>query len=307
MAENLPYDYDVFLSYSSKDEFIVRPLAERLRHDGVKVWFDKWAIKPAQHFPRKIEEGLEKSKFLITCMSAHALDSDWAQLERHWNTLADPTNKEGRLLPVRLDDTPAPKSLAQFQHIDFTEGNRESGYISILEHIGFPVIRLTSIRSVVQRHGDRFRYEVVITGVNPTDQDLGASGLTIHFPELVTPELCRSAGFTFAATRRDDFRFAESGGEIWGFQDNGDFGPKRATCVFLESFLNFWRAKESVTLSVQFEAPVPHMEMHVRAWARPQNAHSHHDTAGDPGWKSSGRKDQQNIPTYVHTAGFTHP
>lgn len=32
------FAYDVFLSHSSKDKAIVRPLAERLRKDGVKVW-----------------------------------------------------------------------------------------------------------------------------------------------------------------------------------------------------------------------------------------------------------------------------
>ena len=36
---------DVFLSHSAKDKAVVRPLAERLRADGVKVWFDEWVLK----------------------------------------------------------------------------------------------------------------------------------------------------------------------------------------------------------------------------------------------------------------------
>ena len=35
------FQYDVFLSHSAKDKAVVRPLAERLRADGVKVWFDE--------------------------------------------------------------------------------------------------------------------------------------------------------------------------------------------------------------------------------------------------------------------------
>jgi hypothetical protein len=35
------FQYDVFLSHSAKDKAIVRPLAERLRADGLKVWFDE--------------------------------------------------------------------------------------------------------------------------------------------------------------------------------------------------------------------------------------------------------------------------
>ena len=34
------FQFDVFLSHSAKDKAAVRPLAERLRKDGVKVWFE---------------------------------------------------------------------------------------------------------------------------------------------------------------------------------------------------------------------------------------------------------------------------
>ena len=47
--------YDVFLSHSAKDKAVVRPLAERLRADGVK------------HYA---------FGFSTPCMSAHAFGSD---------------------------------------------------------------------------------------------------------------------------------------------------------------------------------------------------------------------------------------
>ncbi len=56
------FAYDVFLSHSAKDKAVVRPLAERLRKDGLKVWFDDWEIKPGDSIPAKIEEGLEHEK-----------------------------------------------------------------------------------------------------------------------------------------------------------------------------------------------------------------------------------------------------
>jgi hypothetical protein len=40
------FPYGVFLSHSTKDKAAVRPLAERLRKDGLKVWFDEWVLKP---------------------------------------------------------------------------------------------------------------------------------------------------------------------------------------------------------------------------------------------------------------------
>ena len=81
------FQFDVFLSPSAKDKAVVRPLAERLRADGVKVWFDEWVLKPGDSIEKnqsktaKIEEGLERSRVLGLCMSAHAFGSDWAQLE----------------------------------------------------------------------------------------------------------------------------------------------------------------------------------------------------------------------------------
>ncbi|HEX7331150.1 MAG TPA: toll/interleukin-1 receptor domain-containing protein [Pyrinomonadaceae bacterium] len=79
----MPQDsqFDVYLCHSSKDKAIVRPLAEQLRNDGLRVWFDEWEIKRGDNIPAKIEEGLEHSRLLVLCMSANAFGSDWAELE----------------------------------------------------------------------------------------------------------------------------------------------------------------------------------------------------------------------------------
>ena len=118
MPEEFPYD--VFLSHSAKDKLVVRDVAERLRKDGLLVWFDEWDIRPGDSIPAKIEKrskpptsladpggnGLERSRVLVLCMSAHAFGSDWAQLESGTFRFRDPLNKERRFLPLRLDDVP---------------------------------------------------------------------------------------------------------------------------------------------------------------------------------------------------------
>jgi len=110
----MPHDfqYDVFLSYSAKDKAVARDVAERLRKDGVKVWFDEWEIRPGDSIPSKIEEGLKRSRVLacpavaprrrrMLCLPAHAFGSDWAQLEFGTFRFRDPLNKERRFLPLR--------------------------------------------------------------------------------------------------------------------------------------------------------------------------------------------------------------
>jgi len=46
------FNYDIFLSHSAKDKSVVRSLADRLRGDGLKVWFDEWVLKPGDSMPR---------------------------------------------------------------------------------------------------------------------------------------------------------------------------------------------------------------------------------------------------------------
>ena len=67
------FAHDVFLSHSAKNKAVVRPLAERLRKDGLKVWFDEWVLKPGDSIPAKIEEGLEcaQSTFQPSALILH--------------------------------------------------------------------------------------------------------------------------------------------------------------------------------------------------------------------------------------------
>ena len=122
------FSYDVFLSHRAKDKTGVRRLPERLRQDGLKVWFDEWVLKPGDSIPAKIDppplrsygetgERPERSRVLacpaaasrrrgMLCTSANAFGSDWAQLEagtcgRGNLPFRDPLNRERRFLPLR--------------------------------------------------------------------------------------------------------------------------------------------------------------------------------------------------------------
>ena len=125
--------FDVFLSHSSKDKAIARQIAEQLQADGIRVWFDEWVLKPGDHIQAKIEEGLDSSRVLVLCMSANAFGSDWSQLEAGTFRFRDPSNKDCRFIPVRVDDAPIKGSLAQFLYIDWLSASREQEYAKLLE------------------------------------------------------------------------------------------------------------------------------------------------------------------------------
>src|ERR1035437_5639011 len=117
------FTYDVFLSHSAKDKKVVRAMAERLRADGLRVWWNDGDV----------EEGLEHSRVLVLCMSANAFGSDWAQLETGTLRFRDPLNQERRFIPLRLDDAPIKDSLAQYDYINWLPADIDAEYAKLLE------------------------------------------------------------------------------------------------------------------------------------------------------------------------------
>jgi len=116
---NIAFDYDVFLSYSTKDKIVVHDLAERLKQDGVRVWIDAWAINPGDSIPLKIQQGIEQSRTLLMCMSPHYFDSEWGKLEHYTLLFRDPTNTQRRFIPILIADCKKPDIIAQFLHLDW--------------------------------------------------------------------------------------------------------------------------------------------------------------------------------------------
>ena len=109
------YTYDVFLSHSAKDKAVVRPLAERLRADGLKVWFDEWVLKPGDSIPAKIKKGLPHFELQPSTFSLQPL-------------LCAPLNQERRFILLRLDDAPIKGSPAQFLYINWRPADREQEF-----------------------------------------------------------------------------------------------------------------------------------------------------------------------------------
>jgi small GTP-binding protein len=127
------FSFDVFLNHSSKDKDVVRDIAERLRADGLRVWFDEWEIKPGESIPLKLEEGLEGSRVLVLCLSANAFGPEWTKLEATTFIFRDPLNTERRFIPLRLDDAPIKGSVVQFLSISWLPATRGEEYAKLLE------------------------------------------------------------------------------------------------------------------------------------------------------------------------------
>jgi hypothetical protein len=75
-------DWDLFISHSFEDkETFVEPLANALSDLGVKVWYDKFALKLGDSLSRSIDEGLAKSKFGLVVISPSFIAKHWTEYE----------------------------------------------------------------------------------------------------------------------------------------------------------------------------------------------------------------------------------
>ena len=139
------FNYDVFLSYSSADDAIVRYVAEQLREVGLNVWFDKWIIKFGDDIYLSIEAGLEQSQILILFISSNALKSDWVSLERSTALFRDPTNKNRRFIPVVIDECEIPDILKRYSYLDLQHNQDLDGKIAELIEFCCQLLEETSL------------------------------------------------------------------------------------------------------------------------------------------------------------------
>lgn len=133
------FRFDIFLSYGEKDKPVVRSLAERLRNDGLKVWFDEWEIKPDDDRPARLAEGLEQARILVLCASRNAFSDNWAKLESTAIRLRDQRRNGRRFFLLQLDDASVEHTLSEFLHIDWRPRRRGKAYWQLLDLCSYVV------------------------------------------------------------------------------------------------------------------------------------------------------------------------
>ncbi|MEM6452256.1 MAG: DUF1883 domain-containing protein [Cyanobacteria bacterium P01_D01_bin.105] len=75
-------EYDVFISHASEDkEGIVRPLANALKDEGLRVWYDEFELKIGDSLRRKIDRGLATSRVGLVVLSQSFISKGWTNYE----------------------------------------------------------------------------------------------------------------------------------------------------------------------------------------------------------------------------------
>ncbi len=75
-------EYDYFISHASEDkDALVRPLAEGLANNGVRVWYDEFALSIGDSLRQSIDKGLANSRYGIVVLSPAFFAKNWPQYE----------------------------------------------------------------------------------------------------------------------------------------------------------------------------------------------------------------------------------
>jgi hypothetical protein len=74
--------WDVFISHASEDkEAIATPLAEALRANGLRVWYDDFSLRLGVSLRESIDRGLARSRYGVVILSGHFFSKHWPTQE----------------------------------------------------------------------------------------------------------------------------------------------------------------------------------------------------------------------------------
>ncbi len=117
------FDFDVFISYSSKDKQWVRgELLERIEQAGLKAFIDYRNFTPGAPSIKECERGVVDCRKTLLILTPDYVESGWAEIENIMAQTLDPANRELRLIPLLRAECEKPLRIGALTHIDFTDG-----------------------------------------------------------------------------------------------------------------------------------------------------------------------------------------
>ncbi|MFN8291887.1 MAG: toll/interleukin-1 receptor domain-containing protein [Chitinophagaceae bacterium] len=74
-------DLLLFISHASEDKPFVKDLADRLKIEGVDIWYDEYSLKLGDSLREKIDDGLKSCKYGLVILSPNFFKKKWTRKE----------------------------------------------------------------------------------------------------------------------------------------------------------------------------------------------------------------------------------
>ena len=221
------YKYHIFLSHNGAQKEWTRRLADRLRQEGLSIFFDEDSIKLGEDIPAAIETGLKSSRHVVLVLSPEALKSKWVVLEYSASLYKDPNDADRTLIPVLRKDCDIPLILARLKYLDV----RSDDFERQVEHL------LNGIE----------RVEVQQPSQAPTERKTGGPAPDIGQRLTVTTPVPLGALYVERAADLEVRRAIETNQlvVVFGPRKSGKTSLAYRACAFAESigrpvaFINF--------------------------------------------------------------------
>jgi hypothetical protein len=113
--------FDIFISYSKKDQEKAKPLADALKKQGWSVWWDP-EIPPGRSFDEVIEEALKSAKCLIVLWSKNSVKSRWVKNEAALGL------ELGILVPALIENVSIPFAFRDIEAADLVNWQGEKNH-----------------------------------------------------------------------------------------------------------------------------------------------------------------------------------
>ncbi len=134
------YEFDVFISYSSRDKAWVRgELLKRIEQTGLKAFIDFRDFTRGAPSIKECERGVERCRKTLLILTPNYLESEWCEFEGVMAQTLSPANRDLRLIPLLKAKCKKPLRIGMLTHIDFTDGaDLDLAWRQLLTALGKP-------------------------------------------------------------------------------------------------------------------------------------------------------------------------
>jgi hypothetical protein len=120
MSEQATYKYDVFISYSHKDQFWVQEeLCPILESVGLRACIDIRDFEIGVPSVINMERAVKDSRHTLIILTPSWVESQWTEFESLLTTTLDPAGRQ-KLIPLMLIPCQLPTRIAMLTYADFT-------------------------------------------------------------------------------------------------------------------------------------------------------------------------------------------
>ncbi|MCP4347938.1 MAG: toll/interleukin-1 receptor domain-containing protein, partial [Desulfobacterales bacterium] len=129
-------EWDVFIAFASEDFPTVSKIIKDMKRYNIRYWLDDEQIMPGDSISKKIENGLQKSWFIMPCLSRNQLESDWVRAEYSeiLNRMLSGKTRQ-KVVPLILDNLDGAEIPHLLADIGYERYSDVQGYEKLLHNL----------------------------------------------------------------------------------------------------------------------------------------------------------------------------